>query len=351
MRWFDRGSLDEVVAELRAARDEVAQLQQRVAMLDDVIDAIPSAVVVVGPDGAVVRRDPLTSLTSHEVALLDEAIESIARSALSGTADDRRVEMFGPPQRVFLLRGLSLARGGAAVVIDDISERARLDAVRTDFVANISHELKTPVGGLAVLADAIADHDDAEVMRQLAERMVDEAHRASSTIDDLLELSRIELGGAAVREVVDMTFVVAEAVHRVSTMARQRSVQIVVRDIGAPKALGDPRQLVSALANLIDNAVKYSESDRDVVVEVGRADSWVEVTVTDSGIGIPAKDLDRIFERFYRVDRARSRDTGGTGLGLAIVRHVVNNHRGEVTVRSREGEGSVFSLRVPVAED
>ncbi|MFZ9628839.1 MAG: ATP-binding protein [Ilumatobacteraceae bacterium] len=351
MRWFDRGAVDSLRAEARAAADELAALRQRVALLEHVIEAIPSAVVVVNRDGAVVRRDPLVTLTSHEGALLDEAIESVARAALGGAADDRRVEIYGPPQRVFLLRGCPLIDGGALVVVDDISERARLDAVRTDFVANISHELKTPVGGLAVLADAIVDHDDVTVMRQLAERMVEEAHRASSTIDDLLELSRIELGGAAATEIVDMTVVVAEAVHRVAAAARQRGVRIVVHDIRAPKALGEPRQLVSALANLLDNAVKYSEVDREVVVEIDRRDEWVETTVTDTGVGIPAKDLDRIFERFYRVDRARSRDTGGTGLGLAIVRHVANNHGGEVTVHSREGEGSVFTMRIPVAGD
>ena len=125
----------------------------------------------------------------------------------------------------------------------------------------------------------------------------------------------------------------------------------MIRDIGAPKAFGDARQLVSALVNLVDNAVKYSEPDREVVVSVDRDGDWAEISVVDSGIGIPARDLDRIFERFYRVDRARSRGTGGTGLGLAIVRHVVNNHGGEVRVVSTEGEGSTFLVRIPAAGD
>jgi two-component system sensor histidine kinase SenX3 len=166
----------------------------------------------------------------------------------------------------------------------------------------------------------------------------------------LLELSRIELGGKAVRDPVDDTSLMRDAVVRTLAAAEQRDIRI---DLDEPSEkltlLGDRRQLVSALGNLIDNAVKYSEQGSEVWVSAQADESVISLKVVDSGIGIPARDLDRIFERFYRVDRARSRDTGGTGLGLAIVRHVATNHEGEVLVQSSEGEGSTFTLRIPVA--
>jgi two-component system, OmpR family, sensor histidine kinase SenX3 len=201
-----------------------------------------------------------------------------------------------------------------------------------------------------VLAEAISEEDDLEVVHRLANKMVDEAHRAATSIDDLLELSRIELGGQAVRDPVDIQDVLRSAVIRSLAAAEQRDIRI---DLDEPQdtitVLGDRRQLVSAVSNLIDNAVKYSESGAEVFVSSSVDRGTVGLHVMDRGIGIPAKDLDRIFERFYRVDRARSRDTGGTGLGLAIVRHVATNHEGEVHVTSIEGEGSTFTLTIPVA--
>jgi two-component system sensor histidine kinase SenX3 len=243
-----------------------------------------------------------------------------------------------------------LADGGVLVTVEDISERARLDAVRTDFVANISHELKTPVGAIALLAETIVDEDDLEVVRRLANKRVDEAHRAATSIDDLLELSRIELDGRAVRDRVSVAGVLRDAVVRSLAAAEQRDIRLDLEEPTDPSAvLGDRRQLVSALSNLIDNAVKYSESGTEVRISTRNANGYVGLVVTDFGVGIPTRDLDRVFERFYRVDRARSRDTGGTGLGLAIVRHVANNHEGEVTVQSVEGEGSTFILSIPEA--
>jgi len=234
--------------------------------------------------------------------------------------------------------------------IEDVSERRRVDAVRTDFVANISHELKTPVGALALLADTMADEDDIGVVHRVAARMIDEAHRVARTIDDLLELSRIELGEEPVRDVVDVLDVVDGAVDRSRGIAETRATVIEVLEAPAGvRVLGDRRQLVSALGNLVENAVKYSEVGASVQVRVRVEGEWVELMVADHGIGIPLQDHDRIFERFYRVDKGRSRDTGGTGLGLAIVRHVATNHRGEVLLSSQEGEGSTFVLRIPLA--
>jgi two-component system sensor histidine kinase SenX3 len=230
-----------------------------------------------------------------------------------------------------------------------VSERRRLEQVRRDFVANISHELKTPVGALALLAETIVAADDEATRSRLAERMLTEADRVGHTIDDLLSLSQIEAEGIP-RTRVAMRAVVDEAVARTRPAAELRAIAIHVElPEGPADLLGDRPQLVSALFNLLENAVKFSEDGSDVRV-LGRLDGgWIELQVVDRGAGIPARDLERIFERFYRVDRARSRETGGTGLGLAIVRHVMVNHDGEATVTSAEGEGSTFTLRVPAA--
>jgi two-component system, OmpR family, sensor histidine kinase SenX3 len=318
-------------------------------------DALPVGVVLADPGGTPRLRNQAATFVGHEGVLVGEALERVLRQAASGAVDERRLEFFGPPRRVLALHAARLDSGDILATIDDISERARLDAVRTDFVANISHELKTPIGALSVLAEAMADSEEPEVVRRLAEKVIGEAHRVSRTIDDLMELARIELGGEAVYELVDIDAVLHDAVDRVGALAEQRGVSIALqpRPIGC-KAMGDPRQLVSALANLLDNAVKYSERgsavELGVVVHGEGAAGTIEMVVEDHGIGIPARDHDRIFERFYRVDRARSRETGGTGLGLAIVRHVATNHHGAVTVSSQEGVGSTFTLRIPACQ-
>jgi two-component system sensor histidine kinase SenX3 len=241
-----------------------------------------------------------------------------------------------------------LAGGGAVAVVDDVSERRRVDAIRRDFVANISHELKTPIGALGALAEAIAMTDDADVVRRLSERMTGEAMRVGQIIDDLLALSRIEEDETPVSEPLRLLDVIDVALTRVRPAADSRDIPSDESGVGASHAvLGDPRQLVTAVANLLDNACKYSEEHSSVSVRSRVERSWLELEVEDHGVGIPAADIDRVFERFYRVDRSRARETGGTGLGLAIVRHVASNHRGEVRVSSIEGTGSTFVLRLP----
>ncbi len=337
--------------DLADARKEIVRVRLELTRAQSALDALPIGVQLVDSDGQVLSRNDSTRVgRGHSDVLVQEAIDRQVRQALAGKASVASLELFGPPKRVIQVKATPHAAGGALVIVEDISERARLDAVRTDFVANISHELKTPVGALAVLAEAVSEEDDLEVVHRLASKMVDEAHRAATSIDDLLELSRIELGGQAVRDRVAVHDVLRSAVIRSLAAAEQRDIRI---DLDEPDpsvaVLGDRRQLVSAISNLIDNAVKYSDSGAEVFVSVVDDAPYVGLRVLDRGIGIPAKDLDRIFERFYRVDRARSRDTGGTGLGLAIVRHVANNHQGDVQVSSIEGEGSTFTLRVPVA--
>jgi two-component system sensor histidine kinase SenX3 len=339
-------------ARLRAELDDALRSRALAAVaterLRSALDAVPMGIVVVDAKGSEVVRNGAAGLGGHADVILNAAIERLTALARAGEAAEERVSLFGPPLRVLMVRAMPLPDGGAVATVDDLSERARLDAVRTDFVSNISHELKTPVGALALLAETLADSDDPEVNRRLAARMVDEAHRAANTIDDLLELSRIELGGRGEQVEVNVGGVLAEAAARHRLTAESAGVLLSSADTNGLAVRADRLQLVSAVSNLVDNAVKYSNAGGTVRVSATTVDDMLEISVADQGVGIPARDLDRIFERFYRVDRARSRETGGTGLGLAIVRHIATNHGGDVAVRSREGEGSIFTLRIPI---
>ena len=350
MSWFARGEIEQLRRELEVERSLRAAAEATSERLRAGLDAVPAGIVLADHRGVTVLRNRAASVGGHVEVLVEEAVERLLASAAAGQPDEQRLTLFGPPARVLLVRGIPLAGGGGLAVIDDLSDRARVDAVRTDFVSNISHELKTPVGALAILAEALADSDDVEVNRRLASKMVEEAHRASNTIDDLLELSRIELGGPGDREEVSLSAVIGEGLARHRLIADTVGVTLEMKCVSPEFVEGDRLQLVSAVSNLIDNAVKYSNKGGVVTVSARPGDRCVEIDVADTGIGIPARDLDRVFERFYRVDRARSRTTGGTGLGLAIVRHVATNHGGTVAVRSREGEGSVFTLRLPTGE-
>jgi two-component system sensor histidine kinase SenX3 len=279
--------------------------------------------------------------------LLDDHVAGVVDASRRGGPDVTIVELHGPPKLWLEISAHAVPSGGAVVSIRDVSERVRTDNMRSDFVTNISHELKTPVGAVAVLAEALIDESDPTVIHRLSDHLVEEAHRAVRTIDDLLKLSEIESTRPG-DQVVDLAAVVEAAIARGRAVDGGRGVDINSLDL--PEGLflrGDERQLVSAVGNLVENAVKYSHEGDVVQVRTRVDDSAIEVMVADQGIGIPTRDLDRVFERFYRVDRARSRETGGTGLGLAIVRHVATNHGGEVLVSSQEGEGSTFVLRLP----
>jgi two-component system sensor histidine kinase SenX3 len=247
--------------------------------------------------------------------------------------------------------GAAVGGGGLVLVLaEDQTESRRVDEVKRDFVANTSHELKTPVGALALLAETIEDAaDDAEAVRRFAGKMRQEAQRLTNLVQDLITLSRIQ----AVEPVpdprpVEMDMVVTEALDRCRMKANARGITLASSGARGLSVLGDEDLLVTALRNLLENAVAYSPERTRVTVTLKKADGNAELSVCDQGIGIPERDLERIFERFYRVDPARSRATGGTGLGLAIVKHVMAAHNGRVTVRSVEGSGSTFTLFIPL---
>jgi two-component system sensor histidine kinase SenX3 len=349
-------ALGHLVRVAERATSDAALLSARAERLRRALDGLPQGILVADDLGVVLMRNAAATrflgVRTADV-LIDDAVLAMLRSALAtGEQCSRLLELFGPPRRTVVITAAPFGEDtdahGAVVEIEDITDRARLEAMRRDFMANISHELKTPVGALSLLAETLADEDDPALMNRLAGKMVIEAHRVNRIIDDLLELSRIEVEEKGGREPVVLGLVTAEAVDRVRHVAMSRDIHVVVAEPSRRlSVLGDRRQLVSALGNLLENAVKYSDPGSSVDLAARSDGQWVDIVVTDHGIGIPARDLDRIFERFYRVDRARSRETGGTGLGLAIVRHVATNHGGTVSVQSQEGVGSTFTLRVP----
>lgn len=321
--------------------------------LGHVLDAIPLGVVVIDRHGADIARNAAAMAftgTRHADVLLNASVDRQLRLALDGKASVEQVQLAGPPPTVVIVRAAPFLDGGALATVEDITERFLVDQVRTDFVANVSHELKTPVGAISVLAETLEGETDDELVVRLAGRMVAESQRMARTIDDLLELSRIEMGGDMLTAEVNMSEVVREAVDRAAALAARSGVEIDTHVLdGDATVNGDHFQLVSAVGNLVENAVKYSDGKGAVTVSLIPLVSSVDIEVTDRGIGIPPASIDRIFERFYRVDKSRGRTTGGTGLGLSIVRRVVTNHGGEVNVRSHEGEGSTFTVRLPRA--
>ncbi|MER6048642.1 two-component sensor histidine kinase [Streptomyces sp. BHT-5-2] len=241
------------------------------------------------------------------------------------------------------------------LLVEDLTEARRIEAVRRDFVANVSHELKTPVGALSLLSEAVMDaSDDPEAVTRFAGRMQNEATRLTNLVQELIDLSRVQNDDPLEdSESVPVDELVAEAVDRCRQQAGTKQITIAAGGTGDLTVWGNRGQLAAALGNLVENAVNYSPARTRVGIAGRRVSApggdLIEIAVTDQGIGISEKDRDRIFERFYRVDPARSRATGGTGLGLAIVKHVAASHGGEVTVWSAEGQGSTFTLRLPEA--
>jgi two-component system sensor histidine kinase SenX3 len=235
-----------------------------------------------------------------------------------------------------------------ALIFDD-SEFRRLDAIRRDFVANISHELKTPIGALSILSEAVLGaSDDKEAIEKFAGRMQIEAKRLTDLVQEIINLSRLQDGDPLKNaQPYSMTDLINEAIDESRLAAEKRKIALVFLPIADHFVLGERSQLEMAISNLIENAINYSPDSTQVAIVLSSRDNLVEISVTDQGIGIPEKDIERIFERFYRVDPARSRATGGTGLGLSIVKHVATNHGGDISVWSNEGSGSTFTIRLP----
>lgn len=341
---------DPLVAPARGIPDEVAH----------VLGVLPSASVIVSATGDV----PMASARAVSLGLVNRsqlavpALEDLVTQVLSeGEPREQELRVRRPPLGREMLeiraRAALLRPGLVLLLVDDLTEDRRVDAVRRDFVANVSHELKTPVGALSLLSEAILSAaDDPDAVRHFGERMQLEATRLSNLIQDVIDLSRLQGDDPIMRaEVVSVEELLVRAIEELRTAAIAQEIEIVRGEPTTALVFGDRTQLLAALRNLIANAVSYSPAHTRVAVDARIVDRLIEISVTDQGVGIPSTDLDRIFERFYRVDPARSRVTGGTGLGLAIVKHVCQNHGGECTVWSEVGVGSTFTLRLPAYEE
>jgi two-component system sensor histidine kinase SenX3 len=318
--------------------------------LASMVEHVPMGAMLADGTGALVlsnaRASAMCGVRHVDVIVQDAAVE-VLRGAARGGERERLVRVSGPPARSFRVKVHEVDGGDLLATIEDVTDQVRIDTVRTDFVANLSHELKTPIGGIAALGDTMLDEEDPEVVRRLARRIVDESYRMSGIVDDLLDLSRIEFSGLEHHERVDLASVIAEVVALHQHTSEAHGVSVEVENEPTCCVMGDRSQLVSAVSNLVENAIKYSERGSAVRIGCRRDGDTILVVVADRGIGIASADQERIFERFFRVDRARSRSTGGTGLGLSIVRHVVDNHGGRISVRSAEGEGSTFTIELP----
>jgi two-component system, OmpR family, sensor histidine kinase SenX3 len=322
-----------------------------------ILAALPGAAIVVDADGRVLHAStPAVTLGIAQDG--DLMVPQLRRIAADVRADSIVREREFAFHRASIGDVLELNARLAPfvddtvlILIDDLSEARRVDAVRRDFVANVSHELKTPVGALSLLAEAVQSaSDEPEAVRHFAGRMRSEAQRLSNLVSDLMDLSRLQGEGLLSARSVSVDDVIAEAIDAMRLVAHAKEIDVVVGGQKSLTVLGDEGQLVMAVRNLLSNAVAYSPSRTRIAVVAQVVEGNVEISVSDQGVGIPEAELDRIFERFYRIDPARSRGTGGTGLGLAIVKHVSVNHGGECAVWSRPGEGSTFTMRIPVAE-
>ncbi len=329
-------------------------------VLQRVVASAPVGVVVVDRlRDVVVSNERATALGLVREGLLDDRVWAAAQATLARGEDvavDLTVAGGGTGRRNSVsvrgyVRLLSADNPRLAVIyLDDQSEQARMEASRRDFVANVSHELKTPVAAMGVLAEALLESaDDPETVQRFGHKLLTESQRLAGMVGELIELSRLQ-GAERLPDFVsvDVDSVVQEAISRHKVAADKAEITISTDVASGLQVLGDQGLLVTAVANLISNAIAYSPDSSTVSISRRRNGDDVEIAVTDRGIGIALSDQERVFERFFRVDKARSRATGGTGLGLAIVKHVAANHNGSIRLWSRPGTGSTFTLSIPV---
>ena len=351
-------ALRTVADELRAQIDALTAERQRAQRL---LDAQPVAVMLFTESGLAyanpsaralfripedVHREPLTPLRAVANDALAQAVAEAAEVQRTVDLDVDRGD------RQLRVRASPVGPGEVALILTDVTESRRVEAMRSDFVANASHELKTPVAAMQALADSIelALDRDPDRARSMVGRLRSEAVRLSRLVRDLLDLTRLEEHGADERrrQRIDVGVVVTAQVARLEELARGRGVELEVEARDGASIVATPEDVRLIVGNLVANAVQYNRPGGRVTVRVRRDNGSVVLAVEDTGIGIPDGDRDRVFERFYRVDKARSRAAGGTGLGLSIVRNAAERHGGRVTLRSVLGEGSTFTVVLPV---
>jgi len=341
----------------RSTRENAINSAQIPAGIVDLLEVVDAEYLLLAPGEIVLRAsDASTTLGMvRDGKLVSNEILNIVRACRrSQISQEDTIELprgpIGEGTHNLLVRVAPVGNQGIiAVLIFDDSEFRRLDAVRRDFVANISHELKTPIGALSILSEAVLEaSDDPVAIARFATRMQAEAKRLSDLVQEIINLSRIQdIDPLKNANPIVLSDLILQAMDESRLAAESREIKIEFLKNTDVTILGDESQLEMAISNLIENAINYSPNKTTVVVSLNRVDGLAEIKVKDQGIGISDENIERIFERFYRVDPARSRATGGTGLGLSIVKHIITNHGGDITVWSAQGEGSTFTMRLP----
>jgi len=325
----------------------------------EVLAVVGQAFVVVDAIDGVVRASPAAyayGLVRGHTVVHRELLDMTANVRRDGVILERQLELprgpLGQGTIIVQVRAAMLGEEYIVLLADDRTEITRTEEIRNDFVANVSHELKTPVGAISLLAEALeSSADDEEAVRRFAKRMHKESARLAALVQDIIELSRLQGANVAQQgHPVDINDVISEAVDRSQLPAESKNIQIVIGGRAEAKVYGDQDLLVTALRNLIDNAIRYSPENTRVGIGVRSREGLVSVSVTDQGEGLSPEDQERVFERFYRVDAARSRHTGGTGLGLSISCQFARAMRGDLRATSVVGQGSTFTLRLPEME-
>jgi two-component system sensor histidine kinase SenX3 len=313
----------------------------------DLLDVLATAGLLLDSSNVVIRSTTgaqALGLLNNRSLAHEELLKLVRHTRKTGAPYEAEVAISTGLQNDILwvrARAALLQDGNVLLTVEDETESQRLEETRRDFVANISHELKTPIGS----------SDDAEMVKKFSADLFRESKRLAGLVQDIIQLSRLQ--GADLMKtaaLVDLSGVIADAVERNQVLAERREIKLSWDAPSGIQILGDSETLTIAVKNLIENAILYSDAGGQVGVGLREEDGIAQISVTDTGVGISAEHLERIFERFYRADPSRSRQTGGTGLGLAIVKHIAQNHRGDVQVFSKPGFGSTFTLRLPISE-
>jgi two-component system sensor histidine kinase SenX3 len=363
--WFIAGSLSGLAIALWWFAKPNKNEQQAVPVeissdqLDDFIKALPGLVIKLGENYRVLFA---SELAKNFGVVRDGRVQvsELLQAAKNSRLDQKKINLeiqiqqnLGKIQTTIEVWIIPLNNSEVLVFGQDLSLLKRVEAVRRDFVANISHELKTPVGALSLLAEAIdSAGDDFESVKKFASKISVETERLANVIRDIIDLSQVQADAPLTKaQKLSVEKMIAEAIDSVKISADNRNISIVAISAEQISLVGVEKQIVSAIRNLLANAVAYSPEKSQITIGATRKSGVIEITVADQGIGIPIADQSRVFERFFRVDQARSRDTGGSGLGLSIVKHVCENHGGEVSVWSLPGEGSTFTMRFPDRSD
>ncbi len=355
MAWLKKRELASITPIQKGQVDQFEFPRRQIIELLSLFDA--ESLLLDQDNKVIYSTDGITTLNIvREQYLINESLLMLVRATRrSGQKQESTMELprgpIGSGTHALNVRTTLLDDDFIAILIFDDSEMRRLDSTRRDFVANISHELKTPIGALSILSEAVLGAtDDPEAITRFAQRMQVESARLTNLVQEIINLSRLQDDDPLRNgRPININYAILIAIDRCRTSAEQKNIKIDYENNEfSGTILGDLEQITTALENLIENAINYSAPGTKVGIGTRIQGEILEISVTDQGIGIAQKDIERIFERFYRVDAARSRETGGTGLGLSIVKHVIQNHGGEVSVWSRENSGSTFTVRLPL---